>query len=481
VTARRPSHALLALAALLAVLAAGCGGGDGGAAGSDAAAEAVPASALAYVSVNSDLESGQWDKLRDHVDRFPDSSRLVDKLLEELADEGVDWERDVEPAVGPEVAIAAVDVDDDPEPEPVFLTKPDDVAKLDALLDRADDEEATVRKEITGWQVVAESTAQLEAFERALDAGNLADDEDYTSAVAELPEEALVSFYVDGDAVTELARREGQTAELPGFGRLRSLVGAAEAVDEGLEFEGTLEASGGDALRSYTPTLLERVPSGVFAAASFSGAADQLNELDEVEGLDLFIPKLERELGVTLGDLAELLSGEGVFYARRAAALFPELTLLVRVDDEARARTTLERLGERLADELDARTGETTLDGEPAAFVVVEGVRFTYGVADGIATVTSARSLSPPPEGERLADDAEFSDAKEASGLGEETAGFLYVNLEDTIELVESVADMQGEEVPPELARNLRPLRTLISHVSRDGDRLRFASLLTVE
>jgi hypothetical protein len=482
VTARLPLVLLLVLAAL----AVGCGGSDDASAtGSDPAAEAVPAGALAYVSVNADLESAQWDQLKEHVRRFPDSGRLVDSLLSELADEGVDWERDVEPAIGPEVAIVAVELDDDPEPEPVLLTKPDDEAKLDALLDRARDETA-VRKQIDGWQVVGETAAQLEAFERALGEGRLADDEEFTSAVAELPEEALLKLYVDGDAFADAARRAGRPAEVPGFGRLRSIVGSAEAVDAGLKFAGTYEATGGDAIRSYRPTLLDRVPSGVLAVASFNGASEQLGQLGELgalgdlEGLGMFLPAIEEALGVSFEDLGRLFAGEGVVYVRQAAPI-PEVTLLVRVSDADDARRTLDRLATRLAEAADGQTGETTLEDSPAAFVEVNGFRVTYGVASGTATITTSRVLEAPAEGERLADDAEFNEAKEASGLGDETAGFLYVNLQETIALIAGFAGLSGEEVPPELTRNLEALGTLLTHVSRDGDRVDFAALLTVE
>jgi hypothetical protein len=479
VTARLPLTLLLALAALLA---AGCGGSDNASAtGSDPAAEALPASAIAYVSVNADLESDQWEQLREHAGRFPDSGRLVDMLLDELADEGVDWERDVEPAIGPEVAIVAVDLDDDPEPEPVFVTQPDDEAKLDALLDRAQaHDETAVRKEIEGWQVVAETAAQLDAFERELDEGRLSDDDEFTSAVGELPDEALLKLYVDGEAVTQAAREAGGPSEVPGLGRLHAIVGAAEAVDEGLKFEGSYEASGGEAVRSYTPTLLDRVPSGVLAVASFNGASNQLAQVGELEGLDAFLPKIEQALGVTLEDLGRLFAGEGVVYVRQAV-LLPEVTMLVRVEDADDARRTLDRLAEKLAEAVDTRTGETTLEGSPAGFVEIQGFRVTYSVAGGIVTITSARNLVVPEDGERLEDDPEFSEAKEASGLGDETAGFLYVNLQEAITLIQGFAGVSGEEVPPELARNLEPLRTFVSHAGREGDRVEFAALLTVE
>lgn len=473
---------MLVAAALLA-LGAACGGSGGGAAtGGQGAAGTVPASAVAYVSVNADLESAQWNQLKELVKRFPDSGKLVDRLLAELADEGVNWDEDVAPALGPEVAVVAVEIDGDAEPDPVVLTQPDDTAKLDALLERSSKAKTTVRREVDGWQVVAETAAQLDRYEAALGKGSLADDETYSEAVAGLPDDALAKLYVDGEAFATAARKAGQPAEIPGVGRLRWISGTVEAITDGLRFDATYKASGAnEGIRSYTPGLLDRVPSGVVAAASFDGrgATAAIEGLKDQAGLETFVPQLEEALGVSLQDVANLFAGEGVFYVRQAAPI-PELTLISTVGEAGEARRTLDRLAARLAQRAEARTGTTTLGGSPAGFVEFRGVRVTYGVAGGIATVTSARALTAPAEGERLADDPAFGAAKDASGLGDETAGFLYVDLREAVSMIQGFAGASGENVPPDVGRNLRPLKTFVSHVTRDGDEYRFAALLTV-
>ena len=124
----RLALALLALVALLALAA--CGGGENASStGSDAAASsAAPADAIAFVDVSSDLDSAQWKQVQKLADRFPGKDAAVQKLLDSLGEENLDWKTDIEPALGPETAIVVIEVAG--EPQVVGLTKPDDVATL---------------------------------------------------------------------------------------------------------------------------------------------------------------------------------------------------------------------------------------------------------------------------------------------------------------------------------------------------------------
>src|ERR671911_2897700 len=93
----------VALAAIVGALAlAGCGGtGETGA----SAAEVVRADAVGFLEVDADLGSEQWNQVQELLNRFPDRPQLIEKLNEELRKEGVEYERDVDPALGPTVAI----------------------------------------------------------------------------------------------------------------------------------------------------------------------------------------------------------------------------------------------------------------------------------------------------------------------------------------------------------------------------------------
>src|SRR5689334_3225987 len=121
---------------VLAFLVAGCGGGDptsatGGS--KPAGASLVRADVLAFVSIDSDLQSGQWQQVDDLSKKFPGRDDAIARIERSLTRQDLDWQRDVEPALGPEfdVAVAGADASD-----VVGLTKPDDPAKFKALVDK---------------------------------------------------------------------------------------------------------------------------------------------------------------------------------------------------------------------------------------------------------------------------------------------------------------------------------------------------------
>src|SRR5204862_6761321 len=99
---------LASLLALVAVTAAACGGGGGGGKSSGAlpgGASVVPASAPVFISINSDFSSDQWSKATTLAKRFPGLPDLLANLEGQLKQENVSFERDVKPALGPEVDV----------------------------------------------------------------------------------------------------------------------------------------------------------------------------------------------------------------------------------------------------------------------------------------------------------------------------------------------------------------------------------------
>src|SRR5687768_9080036 len=123
-------------AALLALLAAGCGGA--GAPGG--AAEVAPADAAFYVVVDADFEGDQWDAVQELASSFPGGEDLIGRIVQEIeseSGEALDFEQDVEPALGPEVAfvVLAPESSDD-DGTVVVLTQPDDQEALQRLIEK---------------------------------------------------------------------------------------------------------------------------------------------------------------------------------------------------------------------------------------------------------------------------------------------------------------------------------------------------------
>jgi hypothetical protein len=479
---RRPTIVLASVLALL--LAAGCGGSEStSASGTESAATVAPASAAAYVAISSDSDSDQWRQAMELLDRFPGSDEIVADLRRELSEEDVDWEQDVDPALGPETAVVVIGDDN----EIVALTQPDDDAKLDALLARMneDSDDELVKREVDGWTAVAESTAILDAFDRAREQGQLEDEEDFQDVFADLPEEALVKAYVPGSTINRAAEDASGTSPgaLTGGNEISTLALALEARDDGVTVSGTSTLSGELEQEPYEATLLERVPDDALAVLSFRDLGSAIEGARSAEGLGPGVGQLEQALGVSLEEIGGLFGGETILYVRSGAPL-PEVTLLAEVDDEARAAATVDRLATRAAALTgSAGTGTAEVDGLEVKYVDLQGVRVSYTTFDGLLAVTTgpAGIRDARGGGDKIGDDERFQAAKEAAGMGDETNGFVYVDLEDAIPLIESFAALAEEQIPPEVSGNLAPLETFLVYATADGETARFSATLGID
>jgi hypothetical protein len=103
---RRLGLLVTVLAFAFAFALAGCGGTTNPSSG---AADIVPASVALYVAINSDLSSSQWQTVNELANKFPDKQKAVDSIKQQLQKKGLDWERDLKPALGPEMDVVLLD------------------------------------------------------------------------------------------------------------------------------------------------------------------------------------------------------------------------------------------------------------------------------------------------------------------------------------------------------------------------------------
>ena len=103
----RPSHLFCLLATCVVLAAAGCGEAQvTDVAALPASASLAPADALAFVTLNTDEGSAQWQKAESLLALFPGAqSAMTSAVSEALLDEGLTWSTDVAPALGPEVVV----------------------------------------------------------------------------------------------------------------------------------------------------------------------------------------------------------------------------------------------------------------------------------------------------------------------------------------------------------------------------------------
>jgi hypothetical protein len=469
----------VSLAALLAgcVLAVtGCGGSDNTAAtGGEGAAAIVPKSAAVYVSVDTDLDSDQVNQLEELLANFPDREKLFDELQSGLAEENLDWETDVRPALGKTLDLAVLDFKRE---DAVGILKPADEAKLKALLAKADDKPVT--RTIDGWTVIADDAATIDRFEEARADGSLEDNARFQEAMDELPDEALAKLYVNGAAATAAAEDAGAASSSKN--RLEAFAAALGAESSGLRLDGALKADLQDDLASiepYEPKLLEAAPKGAYAFLSGNGQGKVEESLRGVPGL---FSQVREYLGIDAGALAGLFEGEFALWVSKGIPI-PEITFLSESKDGNASLAAVDRLVKLIAASGDAERRTTEVDGVHATQVVAEGITITYAAFDGKVIVTTRPGAIADVRagGDSLADDSTFQDAEKDADLGDSTFGFLYLDVPELVELVEGYAALSGEDVPPEVTRNLEPLGTFLLQAGGEPEDLKLSAFLAID
>lgn len=411
-------------AALGAVALAGCGGND--TAGSSAIGLA-PADAVGFVELDSTLDSDQWAKVQALLDRFPSKPQLVAELDKQLSEEQLQWERDVDPALGETVAVIWVG---ETQEDVVWATQPDDEAKLRTLVEKIANEADTdyVLGELDGWTLVAERQAVIDDL-KAGD-GELADDDAYQAALDELPDERLAFGWVRKEALS--------AADLPKL-EFEWLAGAIEARDDGAAAT-FVERANTAAGVNYTSRRITEAPADALVFLSF--------DTKSLRGQTSSLAPLANLLGVNVDQLVGDIEGEGAFWVLPAPG-FPELTLVVNTTSPARTKRQLEEL----------------LEGAPVPLRVAV-------VGDQVVATTAtnpAQALQRARVGGTLADDEDFRESKDAAGLPDETGGFLYVDVADALPLL-TLAGYAGVDVPKEVLENLRPIRSVVAWSEAEGN-----------
>src|SRR5438874_10064275 len=226
VPARRSFIAAL-LTTLSLLLAAGCGGGAA-TSSSGSSASLVRSDVLAFVSLDSDLGSSQWKQVNDLSHKFPGRDMALAQLKQSLSKNGIDYDKDVKPALGSEVDVAFVPGTTLSDFAVVGLTKPNDAGKFKDLVKKLNASDTSgqpaVYRKVNGWYALSDSQAHIS---QALKSGGkaLSGESSYKDALGKLPSSALAKAYVNG---AELAKLIHQYSQARGNG----LAGAASGLDK---------------------------------------------------------------------------------------------------------------------------------------------------------------------------------------------------------------------------------------------------------
>jgi hypothetical protein len=491
------ARTLIPILVCLALIPAAAGCGAQGEAGLPEGAELVPADAAMFVAINTDFDSGQWEKAGDLVDQFPDGDKVRAFILEELSEEDIDLEDDVKPAVGPHVNVVWLDAED--EESFVGFTQPEDADKLRQLLEKSGEE--ILFRDVEGWTAFAGDEKYLDDLVRRRAEGSLVGDAQFADAMGRVAEDALVRVYFNGPAIAPAIEKEtdleaGALAELLPGGEVPWVSMSLAAEDRGGRLEGAVGFAAdpeGYVGPSYEAELPDVAPAGALAYVSFKDLEGQLSRLRDVFArlepeFERDIARFENEIGVSLEeDIGPLLAGEGALYVREGA-FFPEITLLLVIEDEEQAMATLDDLVEGLREPLELGEARTTeIAGvEARQLDISPPVSIFYAAVDGRLVVTTQRAgiAELVGDGDRLSNDDVFQDALEDSDMPGETVGFAYVNLREMIPYALGFFGAMGENgetVPDEVSRNLEPLEHLVVFGTRDGNVVDFSGFLAID
>ena len=418
-----------ALAAVFLLVAAGCGGSTAatGQAGGDAA-QLVPPSALAFVSADTNLDSAQWGTVKDLFGPI--------QLPKDL-----DYQRDVKPALGDELNVAVLGIDNG-KPEAIAIVKPDDKAKLSKLAARFDqgNEHYTV-EQIAGWSVIADSAEAFQAVRTASSGNSLAENADYKSATSQLGGAALATAYATGKGAQALPAKLRALVRVGGSpawvaARLTSKDGA-------VRIDARESTAAGPA--AYKPTLLRDVPSGAILAVSFKDVNEFLASVQAEPALRASLPPLVTDLkGVT---------GEGVLYVVPGAIL-PVVTLEVRPNDPPAAARSFRAIATRLGNTLPMHVKQ-------------EGAKVLLTTAP--ANLASSGSL---------VDDQPFKDALAAADVPDDVTWLAYADVQHLSPLIQAFSALLGSG---QQSSNLKldKLGTLVAYGARTGSTSRLVARLT--
>jgi hypothetical protein len=480
----------------IALAAAGCGNsGGGGGNALPAAAKAIPASAPALISIKTDFKSPQFRNALALLRKFPDAPRALREISAEAGH--VDFQRDVVPAIGPEVDLVWLDFKNGGN-NVVGLNQPKDKAKFAALIKKAnmDDPSPAVTAEVGAWTVVADSQAKIDAFRRASSGDKLADDGQFKDAMGGLDEKAVVRSYVAGPPVQRAMDRALAQAGAPpnltrDVARLESISAAGFIEKKGLRVEGALTTDPGAKPKTVAPTLARSLPAGALLYVSTADLAAPTRTILKLVArsnpkFETQVHQVEAVLGLSLEkDVYPLLSREEAFALYRATPV-PKIVFVAKAPAGSRAREVLGHVLAlaKLSGELDVST--SSVGGVEVNDVSQPGssTHVLISVGRGKLIVTTARDTLPTllaGKGPTLADDPLYRRARADAKLPSKVVGMAYANLADGLPFAFDLAEANGKVVPPEARPNTKPLSHALLYALQDGKRFRLSGFLTIK
>jgi hypothetical protein len=434
----------------MALLAAGCGGTTGQV--GSGASSIVPASAPAYIAIDADPSSQQWQTIDALASKFPDKQKAVDSIKQELSKDDVSWEQDVKPVLQGEFDFAWVDFDNNGQ-NFVGLMQPKNEAKFKALVAKSPDK--PVYDKFHGWYVIAAKQETIDRFEQQSDAATstLADDKTFAQSMNRLGDNSVLRGYVNGKALMKVPELRQYADKI---GKVDWIALRFGATSEGIGLDTIVHGTPGSLFKGTSTKLLGDVPADALVYLSFHGSKGMFNGL--VQSPVLNVPAFH-QFARPLQQLGRILEGENALYARPGKDM-PEVTLVTTPPKSVDGPAIVHGLLKRYA-------------GGSAKGVFYGNVDGKFVVSDQKAALRGLKR-----SGKKLADSEEFRSAKHASGMPDATSSTLYVNIHATVPYVEKLAQ---QHIPAEIARNLKPLRSAVEYAASHTHELQVTFFLRIK
>ncbi len=464
------------------------------------ALKTMPAEASLVFALNPTLEQTTnfvmiWETLAE----VPEFKEALDELQEdllELEEKGFSFKEDIEPWLTLDFAISLINLEEE-EPDMLAALITRDKAKSDAFLrklrqKRMEEGEELVKlipykgvtifyhkSEREGERPVIFATFKdllllsnkLELMQEAIDIGQgkgeaLIEDENYQTTVAALPPDSASHLYLALGELIDLALEDyPQSLVLTQREAMEATKGLAASLSfspDGIKIDVVISYDA-EKLPEETKQAMEHppnplratkaTPAGTFfylSGQNLRGIWDNVLETwEEEEDFQETVQGLKYGFGIDVEeDIAAWMTGE------YALAILPDpsglmgeeiplgLLLLFEVEDKDLVEDKMESIVEVLTEQLGMSLEEKKIQGVKMQILteVSSGQVFGYGfVGDFLVFGSSENMLSEAvgAQAEALADDGNFK--KVIAPLLAENSGYLYLDIEKTIELVDQV------------------------------------------
>jgi hypothetical protein len=427
-----------------------------------------------YVAIDTDLGSSQWQTVNELANKFPDKQKAIDSIKQQLTKNGLDWEEDLKPALGPELDVVMLDFAH-PD-ETVALMQPRDLGAFEGAVRKgnaADPSSKLVYEQFHGWTVISDKQAAIDAFTQASDSAKrtLSENKTFSSAMAKAGD-GIVRAYVNGPQVMAAARKYGGPEAEPylkKLGTLDWLQMTVHAKSDGIAWDETVHGTPGKAFKNVDlngsdGSLEKLVPKDALLYLAFHGSKGMLDGLGDNPILQQFGAK---GLDAAFRQVGTILEGENALYVRAAGTKdVPEITFIASPRSGVDGAAVLDCILNCYAKELGARPHRTTIAGVPARVIGAGPVAVRYANVKGKLIVTDLPSgiVFAKSGGKSLTNSQEYKDA--TSGVPASPQVVLYVDIHSTIPALRRLG-----QIPPDVERNLKPLRSAVEYaVSRSHE-----------